>query len=89
MAPARTEEPAISWPTQQDNGPTKYTGFPRNIKAIDEVNFDASLQPKHYDIFGTHTEAKILFLDVKILDSTSREPYRGDVLIEGKTHSTQ
>jgi hypothetical protein len=41
------------------------------------------LQPKEYTIFGTHADSKILFSDVNILDSTGREPYRGDVLIEG------
>lgn len=33
---------------------------------------------------GTHPDSKILFLDVNILDSTGREPYMGDVLIEGE-----
>lgn len=35
-------------------------------------------------IFGTHPESKILFTDVNILDSTGRDPYRGDVLMEGE-----
>ena len=83
MAPARIEEPAVSWSTEQDNGPTKYQGFPRNIKAIDEISFDASLQPTEYAIQGTHPDSKILFLDVNIIDSTGREAYHGDVLIEG------
>lgn len=35
-------------------------------------------------MLGTHPESKVLFLDVNILDSTGRDPYRGDVLIEGQ-----
>ncbi|KZT28207.1 isoaspartyl dipeptidase-like protein [Neolentinus lepideus HHB14362 ss-1] len=42
------------------------------------------LQAKNYSIAGTHPDSKILFLDVDILDSTGREPYMGDVLIEGE-----
>ena len=60
-----------------------YTGSPRNIAPIDALKFDANLQPKNYEIAGTHPESKILFLDVNILDSTGREPYHGDVLIQG------
>ena len=84
MAPARIEEPPVSWPTVENDSTKQYKGPPRNIKPIDEIAFDESLQPKGYDIFGTHPESKILFLDVNILDSTGREPYRGDVLIEGE-----
>jgi imidazolonepropionase-like amidohydrolase len=84
MAPVRIEEPPVSWPTVDDDSGKPFEGFPRNIKPIDAIAFDESLQPKHYDIFGTHRDSKILFLDVNILDSTGREPYRGDVLIEGE-----
>lgn len=84
MAPARIEEPPVSWPTADEDRAEPYKGFPRNIKPIDAIAFDESLQPKNYDIFGTHSDSKILFLDVNILDSTGREPYRGDVLIEGE-----
>ncbi|EPQ51840.1 amidohydrolase [Gloeophyllum trabeum ATCC 11539] len=42
------------------------------------------LRPKNYQMAGTHPDNKILFLDVNILDSTGREPYMGDVLIEGE-----
>jgi len=41
------------------------------------------LQPKNYEIAGTHPDSRILFRDVRILDSTGREPYPGDVLIKG------
>ncbi|KAK3649896.1 hypothetical protein LTR22_012772 [Elasticomyces elasticus] len=84
MAPARIEEPPVSWETEVDSRPTKFKGFPRNVATIDAVKFDDSLQPKQYEIFGTHPESKILFLDVNIIDSTGREPYHGDVLIEGE-----
>lgn len=84
MSPGRTEEPGVSWDTKTDNPPTTYEGFPRNVKWIDEISFDANLQPKKYDILGTHPESRILFLDVNILDSTGNEPFQGDVLIEGE-----
>ena len=58
---------------------------PRNVDWIDQVEWDASLQPKGYDIQGTHPDSKILFLNVNILDSTGREPYLGDVLVEGQS----
>ena len=83
MAPARIEEPPVSWSTETDNGKSTFKGRPRNIGPIDALKFDENLQPKHYDIIGTHPDSKILFLDVNILDSTGKEPYHGDVLIEG------
>lgn len=77
---------------EPENGWTKLTvsdlastdGLPRNLAAIDAIEFAESLKPKAYDILGTHPESKILFLDVNILDSTGNDPYRGDVLVEGK-----
>ena len=57
---------------------------PRNVEWIEQVEWDSSLKPKDYDIQGTHPDSKILFLNVNILDSTGREPYLGDVLIQGK-----
>jgi hypothetical protein len=83
MAPARLEEPPVSWPAV-DVEPKTYQGPPRNVEPISKIAWDSSLQPKKYSIFGTHPESRILFLDVNILDSTGREPYRGDVLIEGE-----
>lgn len=74
----------MSWPTETDYPRATHKGLPRNIKPIDEVNFGANLQPTKYEIFGTPSESKILFLDVNILDSTGRAPYQGDVLIEGE-----
>ena len=58
-------------------------GPPRNIAYIEALNFDPKLQPKNYEIAGTHPDSKILFLDVNILECTGQLPYKGDVLIEG------
>ena len=74
-----------SWPAV-DVEPQSYKGPPRNVKSISEIEWDKALQPKSYSIYGTHPESRILFLDVNILDSTGSEPFRGDVLIEGKYH---
>ena len=60
---------------------------PRNVDWIEQVSWDSSLQPKDYDIQGTHPDSKILFLNVNILDSTGKEPYLGDVLVEGQKHT--
>ncbi|KAH7066415.1 isoaspartyl dipeptidase-like protein [Paraphoma chrysanthemicola] len=86
MAPARVDEPPVSWPAVSVE-PTPYNGPPRNVEPISKISWDDSLQPKKYNIFGTHPDSKILFLDVNILDSTGREPYRGDVFIEGERFS--
>lgn len=61
-----------------------YKGPPRNIENIDAISFDKALQPKEYRLLGTHPDSRILFTDVSILDSTGRDPFRGDVLIEGE-----
>ena len=82
MAPSRIDEPPTSFSETSTMGPA-YSGPPRNVASIDAISFDAVLQPKKYEILGTHPESKILFTDVNILDSTGRDPYRGDVLIEG------
>ncbi|OQV00024.1 hypothetical protein CLAIMM_05579 [Cladophialophora immunda] len=50
----------------------------------ENLAFDPKLQPKRYEIAGTSPSSKILFLGVNILDSTGKEPYRGDVYIEGE-----
>ncbi|KAK3110532.1 hypothetical protein LTR53_015076, partial [Teratosphaeriaceae sp. CCFEE 6253] len=50
----------------------------------DYVHFDPKLKPKDYQIKGTNPDSKILFRDVNIFDSTGREPFRGDVYIEGE-----
>jgi hypothetical protein len=83
MAPSRTEDPLPSFSRTSDVGAV-YQGSPRNIAPINAVNFEDNLQPKRYEILGTHPESKILFIDVNILDSTGAEPFRGDVLIEGE-----
>ncbi|MCJ1306339.1 hypothetical protein MMC08_009159, partial [Hypocenomyce scalaris] len=71
MAPARTGTGADGFSS-------------RNLNPQDDVHFDPSLQPPDYKIAGTSPDSKLLFLDVNILDSTGREPYKGDVLIEGE-----
>lgn len=50
----------------------------------DYVRFDPSLQPKSYHMKGTDSNSKVLFCDVNIIDSTGREPFKGDVYIEGE-----
>lgn len=75
---------ALSWTSPDYPEDKPYNGPPRNIAYIDQVNFDASLQPKDYDIQGTHPDSVILFLDVNILDCTGQLPYKGDVLIKGQ-----
>lgn len=83
MAPARTVD-EVSWPTDTNKLSAQYQGSPRNVEHINAIQWDRSLQPKHYEICGTDASSKILFLDVNILDSTGAETYRGDVLIEGE-----
>ncbi|KAL3454075.1 hypothetical protein BJX65DRAFT_301865 [Aspergillus insuetus] len=61
-----------------------YSGPPRNIACIDQLHFPKNLQPKNYSIEGTHPDSRILFTDVRIIDATEKEPYRGDVLITGE-----
>ena len=55
----------------------------------DLVQFDLSLKPKNYQIKGTQAGSKVLFRDVNILDSTGRDPTRGDVYIEGKASTPE
>lgn len=73
---------AVSW-SKAAAEVEPYSGPPRNIQAIDAVQFDSSLTPKKYEIAGTKPDSRILIIDVNILDSTGKEPYKGDVLVEG------
>jgi hypothetical protein len=83
MAPSRIDDPLPSFSqTSTTNEP--YNGPPRNLANIQAIKFDNTLQPKRYEILGTHPDSKILFTDVNILDSTGKDPYRGDVLIQGE-----
>lgn len=75
--------PEVSW-ISPDYLIPEYGGPPRNVKYIDNLNFDAALRPKPYEQMGTHPESTILILDVEILDATGRPPYHGDVLIKGE-----
>jgi hypothetical protein len=88
MTPSCVEEPPVAWPAA-DVESKPYQGPPRNVETIRKVAWDNSLQPQKYSIFGTHPESKILFLDVNILDSTGRDPYRGDVFIQGSYKTDQ
>ncbi|TVY90382.1 Uncharacterized protein LAWI1_G002388 [Lachnellula willkommii] len=83
MAPSRIADPLPSF-GQKSTTSEPYKGPPRNIKTINDIRFDDSLQPTTYNILGTHPDSKILFEDVSILDSTGRDPYPGDVLVEGE-----
>ena len=82
MSPSRNPEPATSFAAKPNS--EAYRGPPRNVATINAINFDKALQPKQYEILGTHPESQILFTDVEILDSTGRDPYKGDVLIKGE-----
>ncbi|KAK9847825.1 hypothetical protein MYU51_018211 [Penicillium brevicompactum] len=73
----------MSW-MSPDYPADDYSGPPRNIAYIDQLDFDPALQPANYEIAGTSGSSKILILDVEILEATGREPYRGDVLILGQ-----
>ncbi|KAJ3457777.1 hypothetical protein MRS44_014918 [Fusarium solani] len=77
-----------SWPQGAHDSwgkePIHAQKVPRNVEFINNLKLDKRLQPKEYHIDGTHQRSKILFTNVKILDSTGREPYTGDVLIEGE-----
>lgn len=79
MPSLQTPDPLPSF-ASKDSHP--YNGPPRNVSAIAELDFAANLRPNKYEMLGTHPDSKILFLDVQILDSTGKPPYRGDVLIE-------
>lgn len=81
MSPSRDPEPVPSFAKRDVE---EYHGPPRNIESIDALEFALNLQPKNYEIRGTHPDSRILFTDVNILDSTGCDPYRGDVLIEGE-----
>ncbi|RSM03745.1 hypothetical protein CDV31_010364 [Fusarium ambrosium] len=76
----------ISWPQGAHDswgtGPIHAQKVPRNVEFINNLKLDKRLQPKEYHIDGTHQRSKILFTNVNLLDSTGREPYTGDVLIE-------
>lgn len=83
MSPGLLYDPKnVSW-AESASKLEKYDGPPRNVKYIEELNFDKGVKPKEYQIRGTNPDSKILILDVEIIDSTGKEPYRGDVYIEG------
>lgn len=83
MSPSIVTTSSVSWAESMSNN-EPYNGPPRNIQPIDDVKFDERLRPKNYEMSGTHPESRILILDVYIIDSTGREPYHGDILLEGE-----
>lgn len=88
MASTARVPPSVSWePWSVNDVKTDVqkpdSSFPRNVAYIDNLRLDPDLQPTKYQLAGTHPESTILFTNVKILDSTGKEPYRGDVLIRG------
>ncbi|RSL63668.1 hypothetical protein CEP51_013271 [Fusarium floridanum] len=82
----KDETTKISWPQGAHDSwgtePIHAQKVPGNVEFINNLKLDKGLQPKEYQIDGTHQRSKVLFTNVKILDSTGREPYAGDVLIE-------
>lgn len=77
----------VSWPQgcYTSWGPTENSqAVPRNVAYIDNLKLNPKLQPREYQIHVSNKDSKILFKDVQILESTGRQPYQGDVLIEGK-----
>ncbi|KAH8807276.1 hypothetical protein F5884DRAFT_339765 [Xylogone sp. PMI_703] len=73
----------LSW-SSPDYPVPDYDGPPRNVASIDALTFDSALQPKPYELAGTHPDSTVLLLDVEILEATGKPPYRGDVLIKGQ-----
>jgi adenine deaminase len=84
MAPSRIDDDSLPSFSQISTADEPYNGPPRNVSNINALDFDKALQPKVYNMLGTHPESRILFTDVNILDSTGSDSYRGDVLIEGE-----
>jgi len=84
MAPSRIDDDPIPPFTTSETNNDPYTGPPRNVDSLNNLAFPPSLKPKTYHIAGTHPESKLLFTNVSILDSTGRDPYPGDVLVEGE-----
>lgn len=78
----------VSWPAfSLDNFQTtpgeRYQGPPRNLKPIREYKVKPELQPPNYEIKGIDPASKILFVNVNIIESSGREPYKGSIYIQG------
>lgn len=54
------------------------------IKDVDILKTDPRIHIPRREMAGTDPNSKILFKDVKILDSTGKEPFSGDVLVVGE-----
>lgn len=70
------------------DGAGSSNGDCRHVSSHESVHFDTCLKPKSYHMKGTNPDSKILFRNVRILDSTGREPFLGDVYIQGEAHSS-
>lgn len=75
--------PAFSLDNFQATPGEHYQGPPRNLKPIQEYKVKPELLPPNYEIKGTDPASKILFVNVHIIDSSGREPYKGSVYIQG------
>lgn len=78
----------VSWPlfsldSFQATAGEHYQGPPRNVKPIQEYKVKPELLPPNYNIKGTDLASKILFVNVNIIESSGREPYKGSVYIQG------
>ncbi|KAH7914915.1 hypothetical protein BJ138DRAFT_1078528 [Hygrophoropsis aurantiaca] len=97
VAPANSEWVPPHWMISTDKAP-QAPNYPRanglghawnhlrpSFKGIDLTKPDARIKIPDIEMASSNTnpDSKLAFLDVSILDSTGREPYRGDVLVRG------
>lgn len=75
--------PAFSLDSLQATSGEPHKGPPRNLTPIGEYKIKPELLPPKYEIKGTDPASKILFVNVNILESSGREPYKGSVYIQG------
>ncbi|KAL1851447.1 hypothetical protein Plec18170_006262 [Paecilomyces lecythidis] len=76
-----TSKPLHPGRTMDDWGSTLPT---RKLCPHEDVQFAPELQPRAHRMAATPSDSKILFRNVKILDSTGVEPYVGDVYVQGE-----
>ena len=87
MAPSAVDYRGIMTNGIADHQSVNGTSKVDTMNPHELVKFDPSLKPKYYQMKGTDSNSKILFLDVNIIDSTGRDPYQGDVYIEGMNNT--
>ncbi|KXT02695.1 hypothetical protein AC579_3797 [Pseudocercospora musae] len=83
MSPSAVNHSGLMPNGFQDSKPDGYSRVD-TMNPHDKVHFDPKLQPKNYTIKGTDPDSKVLFRDVNIIDSSGREPFHGDVYVEGE-----